>query len=410
MLDLRVDKSRLEASCRQPFTLGDNKICYFFLNGIYYSSVLNILLDGLEYVPYFLIGLFSVYLFWKRFTLASKTDLLLFGFIALLSFNGYLNNNFHSYWLTDNVFFLLASTVLFYKSRTALVESYSKLPNLVAKWLIFGTILSWYIIVKVGLQPSEIGVRIVRDGAETGVASFDILAPLYPALFIAPFYKYIAGYKKYSVIAAIITFFVFSFFTATRGGILVSVISLSVIFIPFGSSVVKKSKRFSLAILIFLAAVFLFAHYSADRLMKAYDNVVFRFFEAENFYSGRDIEEQLLQKSFTSEEWTIGRGFGGANHSWIWSRLKNGLNIVHKGYLFLILKGGVLFLLLIYGIALVALVKLIRRGKAYYPFAFCILLFLFLDQMHTQWLNLFPCLFFWLSISMGLNKYHISYR
>ena len=77
---------------------------------------------------------------------------------------------------------------------------------------------------------------------------------------------------------------------------------------------------------------------------------------------------------------------------------------MHRGENNLILKGGIIYLILIYGCAIIALIKLLRSNSYYsYSWASVILIYLLLERGHNQYSQFFMLLFLCLAISYAFS-------
>jgi hypothetical protein len=118
----------------------------------------------------------------------------------------------------------------------------------------------------------------------------------------------------------------------------------------------------------------------------------------------RDLEAEVYFSSASVYEIFFGKGFGGVNNFPFGRFSEQGLIMLHRGENNLILKGGIPLLILLYGAATVALIKLFRsKGTYSMSWAAVIIIFLFLERGHQQYSQFFMLLFFCLAISYGLN-------
>jgi hypothetical protein len=129
---------------------------------------------------------------------------------------------------------------------------------------------------------------------------------------------------------------------------------------------------------------------------------------SENYSTGRNIEAESYFSSIQTDELIMGKGIGGAQTVWIWKDVKYGVSMLHLGYAYLILKGGLVFMIFIYIVSLIALWRLFSRKGIYQIYATVIFLFLFLEFSHTQWLFPINLILYMMALSLGLNI--TSYR
>lgn len=373
------------------------------LSLLYVLSLINVLFgDVFKYLFWMLVIALNGYVYYA-FSIVRGALLLgsfTFALFLFLSLYGVGRDNFVSYIYLDMIVFSFFS-FLFYFNQTHSYRSFIvEFPKMVSIWLAFGLIVSWYLFFKSDLQPGTSDVRFsIGDSIKEFGGTYKVIEPLSPALFIVPFYNSIRSKWRYSIILSLVTIFVFSIFTATRGTFVISLIPilyLVVINLKRGDWFLKALQYCSFAsIAILLLSVF----FPIADIRDSIELLFNRFLDSEDFSSGRDDESRLFLASLTETEWIIGRGMGGAQQTWIWAHLKNGLNMVHYGHLQLLLKGGLLLVISIYFLIGYCLVRAMKKRKALFPFLYMVIIFFLYDQFHTQWQRVFSVLFLWIACS-----------
>lgn len=382
-------------------------IVYFF--NILYSITNVKILQQLSYAVMFLIS-FSCLRFLKLKTRNSKLILLLFFYLIAMAGIGLLRQNWSSYILFDlkNFFFILILLIPFNENiHNYIIE---KLPNQLAGWLYIGLPITWYFILTMGLKPGSASERISTnfDSVDSAIS---ILQYSYKfvdfSVLLLPFLPYIKGFKKTLVILSVLTFLLASFFTLTRGGIFVCIIS----FISTAYILILQTKKIKQGLKLFLfisiLLILIVQIYGLNRLNDTFSFFVERMNDKENFTSFREDERSDFFRLSSISEIIFGRGMGGSHNFGIWSgpqgaNLKHGMNMTHYGYLYLILKGGIILLIAIYGLAIHSMIKLWRYEGVYKSFSIAIFLYLFYEISITKFYD--PFYLFLLLMALYLAK------
>ena len=380
---------------------------------VYFLSVLNQLTNiklftQLSYVIMIFISLFCFkFLFYQGANRLLKGFLFIYLIVLLLI--GYLRQNWISYYLLDftNFFFLLILLIPFNNETLKYIAT--NLPKKMASLLYIGLPLSWYFILKIGLNP---GSEIERVSGNLDAVSFDLISTYKLVDFsvlLFPFLPMFSTIKKMVVILSLTTFFLVSFFTATRGGVFTCILSLLLTVYIYRRQVFTVSrivKIFGLILIIILIIGNFFGFEKID------DNVNYFFnrldTKNENFTTYREKEGDDFFKYSSFNEIIFGRGLGGAHSFGIWGEreglnLKYGMNMTHYGYLYLILKGGIVLLFLIYGMAIYAMIKLWKYGEEFKPFSIIIFLYLFYEISIPKFYDPFYLFLFLITIYLSLN-------
>jgi hypothetical protein len=125
--------------------------------------------------------------------------------------------------------------------------------------------------------------------------------------------------------------------------------------------------------------------------------------------SPRDLEANLYFSTLSIYELLLGKGMGGVNMFPFGNYSENGMMMLHRGENNLILKGGIVYLMLIYGAAFISLIKLFRLKSTYrYSWIAVILIYLLLERGHQQYSQFFMLLFFSLAISYAFSNKNVK--
>jgi hypothetical protein len=383
---------------------GSYAFIILFLTLIYLLSLLNILFNDVFKYPFWLLVivlncyLYCVFAFRRGSILLGCLTLTLY---LLLSVHGLQRGNFESYLYFDIIIFSFFSFLFFFNRRHAYRAFLEKIPKIVCIWLFFGLIVSWFLFIESDLRPATLDDRFsVHESIKEFGGPYKVIEPLSPALFIVPFYYSVRSRWRYLIILSLLTIFIFSIFTATRGTFIVSL--LPMLYLLFGK--IRRGdwsilEAFRYLVLAFIVIVCLSQFFSFESVLGSFEVLGERFFNSEDFSSGRKDERRLFLASLNESEWIIGRGMGGAQQSWIWKHLKNGLNMVHYGHLLLLLKGGLILLISVYSLVAYCVVRGFSKKKMLLPFVYMIVVFFLYDQFHTQWQRVFSVVFLWLACS-----------
>jgi hypothetical protein len=281
-----------------------------------------------------------------------------------------------------------------------------------ASWLYIGLPVSWYFILTIGLQPAAAGERISANLFSVSFGFENTYKFVEFSVLLLPFLPFIKGFKKVVVIISALTFLLVSFFTLTRGATFVCV--LAFISMAYVLLQTKKAKEV-LKIFLFVSTLLLVIVqiYNFNKINNTLSGFVGRLTDKENFTTFRAEEQSDFFKYSSINEIIFGRGMGGAHNFGIWSgpegaKLTHGMNMTHYGYLYLILKGGIILLLAIYGWAIYSMVKLWRYGGIYKSFSIVILLYLLYEIAIPKFYD--PFYLFLLLTSIFLAKNLPKYR
>jgi hypothetical protein len=268
-------------------------------------------------------------------------------------------------------------------------------------WLVIGLPLSWYFILKLGLQPAaELGARAVFSNT-IGISGPDYLirTPIEFSFFLIVFLPYIKNTLKIIVVLSLITYFIFGVFTATRTPILLSLLSIIVTFI-FNRNYFKRKLFIIISIISIFSVIVVIKFFNFEIIKLAFNNSYVRFTESK-LISSREEEKNLYLNSITPTELWIGKGLGGANQTGMWRRNPRGIAMIHRGDINLIMKGGIVFLIIFILIISTSFITLYRYNHFGKYLMAIIAFYLLFELGHTLWGDFIMQIFLFLCISFA---------
>jgi hypothetical protein len=245
----------------------------------------------------------------------------------------------------------------------------------------------------------------IEQGRGVLVEDSTILSPkelLYNSLFFYPLISYCKSNRKLFVFHfSLGLFIIFSLAMASRG---TSVIAIFVLFI---SLMHKKRVPISFKIfvnlkfwkIVILTIVVIIGSLQIPKVADSLDLLILRFTESDTSISAeRDDEASEVLNGLSNSQFYFGKGLGGANTYWIFEFKANGVNNVHYGWLYLIMKGGVFFLIFIYTYIIFVLVSLFKN-QTLRPYAISLAAFVLLEFTHTSFNSYYRLIYLTLSLS-----------
>ena len=299
----------------------------------------------------------------KNILRLQKYYFFLFLYILILTVYGVVNNNFISYILVDIFsFFSFLFIFMTYKTANREIFFFNFFPKLGVYINLFSILFVFYSISINGLNFASIAFGRGLDD----IGGNPLMSPkylLYGSLFLYPMIGYLKSkMSRFIYNFAIFLFFIFSIAMASRGTVIISLIIIIL------TNLSEKGLRFRLKTFIskkFISYIFIFIStvillYQIPKIESATDYLIYRFTE-ESTGEERSLEASEIYDNLSTSEFIFGKGIGAANSYWIFSQTPNGVNNTHFGWMFLILKGGVLFLLFVYGKIILSIIKLYRH-------------------------------------------------
>ena len=321
--------------------------------------------------------------------------LIIICFFIFMFIKGVINKNWYNFILSDAGRFALMSFILYGNQK-----DFNKLYSNLGGYLYIGLPISIFLIIYYGIKPGILEQRFISSGDIETSTFFIIIYPVFHSLFLFPSIDYFKIPIRIIIIISVFFIMIYSFVTLNR--LLFITSTLSILSGLICSRIRMKIKIFLLVISIIL--VIQFISFKDFNLSESLKDIFYRLQPANDLFSGRDVEAEAFINSLKRDEIILGRGFGGTQKSWIWSELPYGNNMIHFGFLYILMKGGVLFLFFMISILIVGFLFLVRKKGIYVPIAIGILIFIVADFMHTQWLYPFNIIYLFASISFGFNN------
>ena len=336
-----------------------------------------------------------------------KLLLMYFAFCMFYLVLGIAYGNKLSFVVADLMsFFVLIFA--FFMSNENRDEFTLQLVKSISLLLIVGSIFSLYFFITNGLQAAEsLMGRLTLDNVSEGNYFKASLSIIQVSVLLLPFFWFLDVKRKIILSFVTLFFFIVSAFTLARTGIAVVMISVLItMYLGFKQNFIRLT--FStitvtgLCIIGSLAVLFSYGE-SIDAL---YSLVSLRFSEfGGESLEPRDLEAQAYFANTSVNEVLVGKGFGGVNNYPFGYFNERGMMMLHRGENNLILKGGIPLLVLLYGSAVLAFIKLVRSHATYSSsWAAVIILYLLIERGHQQYSQIFMLLLFCLAISYGLTK------
>jgi hypothetical protein len=342
-------------------------------------------------------------LYFKAFNGHRKLKAIIIVFYLIFLIRGIINENWYKYIVVDSIYYLSILTIFICAFKDNFNYLIFKIPNYFTQLLVIGFVLTTIYAIYFGLRPASFGERY--DFELYGPVGFSVEEylniPIKFSVLLLPFaHNYILGKKRIFVFASVILYLIIGLFSGTRTTVVLSLISVILYLINSPKRTYLTNILLTLSI-FFLSSYFLFILFGYNSLKDSFENLQYRLFDVE-LLQDRSFEQEAYLKSISTEELLLGKGIGGANKSGWWESSKHGVNMIHRGYLNLILKGGILFALVFYSIQIYAFIKIIRKGKVYWPFAFIILMYNVYEIGHELFSDLIYGFLLYYSISVGL--------
>jgi hypothetical protein len=385
----------------------DDKLIYYLLVFAYVLDFLQYIIgpaNNIAYLLKFAIFIFMLPYYYKA-EVKNQVFYIIFFYFIFLILLGIFRGNFYKYLIFDISIYSSLAFLLYFNKSSRNNQNSDKIPRLFAQILFLSIPFLFLMLLLFGdinFHDSLARTLLRSDKGEMDDKIF--LAPIAIAPLLVPFIKNFSPKLKYVVLTANSLFLLYGIVTATRSFIIIPIIS-------FLSLVKYDTKiRFSRFFYIITVIVFLFLISITNKriqnfIEKRVDYAILRFEKKHDFASGRQTEAKDLFKEFSFIEFVIGRGAGAEQKFGFWKKLpsvgNHGINFTHFGFLHLILKGGFILLILVYGLAIYSMIILFRYGEQRYFFV--LLIYLIYELSHTQFVNYFYVLFLWLSISYALN-------
>jgi hypothetical protein len=347
----------------------------------------------------------SLFIFSVSYIIRYSPSLLWLYFPLILYYllYGIINGN----WINFIVLDLLSSFTLifiFLYSKNNYEYLNVKIFNMFSSLVAIGFLAGLYYLIAHGFQGStSINERFVFSSDD---ADYKILLTILKiSLLLLPFIWYVSYKKRFFISATFILFLGVSFLALSRADIAGSLLSIIfTIFIGIRERYISFRPKFIATFILFSLVGLIAVERNLDTLNTSYELLKYRIENVAEEVEPRDIEAEIYFDSVSTYELILGKGMGAANMDPFGRTSERGIMMMHRGENNLILKGGIIYLLLIYGMAIIALFKLFRSKVDYrYSWASVILIYLLLERGHPQYSDYFMLLFFCLAISFAFS-------
>jgi hypothetical protein len=381
-------------------------LIFFLLDLVYIAYILKTLFSAqysvLNYPLYLLLIMSSVILAPNMlYKIPQRCIFLVFATILLIMLiRGLKLGNWYVFYLSDFARFILMFFVLFMGTGNFAHKRAQEIPEVLAKWLFIGLPISIALFLIYRVNPGSLESRFVsleNQGFQIGlVPAFFVLH----SVFLLPFWSYLRKASKIIVLISVLFVLTYSMLTLTRILIIAALAS-----IVFSALLITKDAKKRLVInLIILVPAAILLIIGDGQFVSLLDQAKIRFTDSPDISTGRYTEGKLFLESLDQSELILGKGLGGAQTTWIWSDLPYGTNMVHLGFLYLIMKGGLVLSFCTYLAYFLSAVKLIRLGGIYRSYSAGIVVFVLLDIAHTQWIYPINLIFLFCSLSLAFSN------
>jgi hypothetical protein len=225
------------------------------------------------------------------------------------------------------------------------------------------------------------------------------------SLVLLPFLWFVDFKRKLAIGSAFTLFTVINLISLSRAYLAGSLLSI-LITIYIGFKLNKIGLRYSVITYssIILFSLLFFVKQNKEVLETTLELLNYRIDLIGEEVEPRDIEAEVYFKDLSAYELFFGKGFGAANLRPFGRYSERGIMMMHRGENNLILKGGLLLLFIIYGLAIISLIKLLISKDLYSnSWASVIFIFLLLERGHTLYGNVFYLIFLCLAISYSFS-------
>ena len=399
--------------------LNDDRL-YYLLAVAFITDYLQYIFAPLHYISFICKFCLCIIMLphFLRLTKNSLVAYIIISYFVFLIFRGLLLNNFYKYLIFDIHIYYSVFFLTFFNSENSYKKYYSQIPQIFSRLLIFSipiAIVTFYLYGTLNIN--DLYARSLLGDENSGLDEKIFLAPILIAPLLVPFISEMKRSLKYTILIANSLFLIYGVLTVTRSTIAIGILAFLSLLVQ--QTRIKKLKLYSIIIFSIIIIFFSIPKKSNSSFLgNKIFYIIARFDKDNDYTSGRDTEVAGLFKEFSGSELLLGRGAGAEQKFGFWknqfSANEHGINFTHFGFLNLILKGGFILLLIIYGLALYSLFVLYSHGERKYFFV--ILIYLIAELSHTQFVNYFYVMFLWISIglalqlSMNKNKKFIIYN
>lgn len=386
---------------------------------IYLLFILNMLTNSnaVQQLTHFVRGLLFLITLFLISKYKNKNIILIFFSLTIFYFlYGVIQGNWVNFIIYDILlsFVFIFIFLLTFNNRDLITK---KIIDMLSTLVVFGIVSTLYYFYSNGLEAAtSIANRL--DSLEMADEEFSLkkgFEVLQVSLVLFPFIWFVDFKRKLIVTFGILVYLIFNLMILSRAGIAASFL---VIFLTVLIGIKDKFIRLDLKLASFL---FFMTFFSATFINKYYENLeTLLLLSTDRFVQGfsgeelvgaieykeepRDIEAREYFNSISSYELIIGQGMGGVNQYPFGKYSPRGMSMMHRGENNLIMKGGIVFFLLVYGLVILSIFKLLLSKTKYgYSFVIVLLSYLLLERGHQQFSQFFMLFFLCMSISYALS-------
>jgi hypothetical protein len=378
---------------------------FIVFNIIYF---LNLIVDVNIDLKLIFAVILIIYLFinFKNIYKIEKYYLFYTFYLLLLFFIGISNNNFSSYIYYDILCFssFLIILISFRYKSTAFNSSFfnNELPNIA-----FVLIILSFFFLLIYIYKFSFNIASIENGRGLDDLETKIMSPKYfltSSLLFYPLKFYVSKKRKRIIFdISIIIFIFFSLAMSSRGTTSIAVIvfiltNLQIKNIKINFKILLNKKFIFMIVIAFFSLIVL---YQIPLIRSAVDLLIYRFTVEGKLGEHRTLESSIIYNSLSFYELIFGKGLGAANTYWIFNNVPNGVNNVHYGYMFLILKGGILFLIFIYAKIIIKLISFLK-SKELVPYGIILFSILLSEFSHTNFNSFYTLSFLFITLSASI--------
>ena len=364
-------------------------VCYYIFDALtYYFLFLRPFLYPLRLI--LIIDIISNIKYSTRSQKISVTIFFCLFMLALII--GLIKGNYDVYLLTDIFTFSLFLFLSFDSSNFN--RTYEDLIDKIKIIQPICILITIYFIYKTGFSVGDLGHRVIFDSEE---GNLGLLArPLKLGLLISPF-ALSNSRKDLSVLASVVLMLIIGLMTLTKSVVLISLFALCI-------NLFLRELSYKKIIFVVIIGILFFSitiYYLNINVENQINSLLFRL-DVDDITSGRSTELERYFEYSTLEELIFGRGLGGSHNyaDWSWN-FEHGVPFCHYGFLNLIMKGGFIYLIILY-ITIVRSMSIMYRRKMIGGI-FVLLLYFIMDFGHTIFSTYPLVLFLFATISYGLS-------
>jgi hypothetical protein len=304
-----------------------------------------------------------------------------------------------------------------YKNRDQFTE---KIIDLLSILVLFGTVSTIYYFYSNGVE-AALSISNRLDSFSLADDTFDLkygISISQVSLVLFPFIWFLDLKRKLIISFGLLTYFAYSLMLISRSGIGGSLLIIFItIIIGIKDGFIRPNLKLGFLVVIFLISSGLFINkysyvikplivFSAERFIQGFEKTEVRYKGGVEFKKEepRDIEAREYYSTLEPHEFIIGQGMGGVNRYAFGRYSKRGLPMMHRGENNLVMKGGVILLIFVYGLAIISIIKLFKSKTKYgHSYMAVMLLYLLLERGHQQFSQFFMLLFLCLAISYAFS-------